>query len=81
MPNSMKTSRVPSCLILKEAAQISKIVSHYLKVFDLEKITSALLPPSFVMMTFSFLSDAYQSTEKSTKINHCLSHQTFTCQF
>lgn len=47
MPNSMKTSRVPSCLMLKEAAQFPKIVSHYLKVFDLEKMTSAFYCPTF----------------------------------
>lgn len=66
--------------MLKEAAQFPKIVSHYLKVFDLEKMTSAWLLNNFFIMTFSFLSDVYQSTEKSTKINHNLSYQTFTYQ-
>lgn len=58
--------------MLKEAAQFPKIVSHYLQVFDLEKMASALLLPNSFMMIFSFFSEVYQSTEKSTKINHCM---------
>lgn len=58
--------------MLEAAALFSDIVSLYLKVFDLEKLTYALLLSNFCTMTFSFLSDVYQSTEKGTKINHCL---------
>lgn len=78
MPNPLKTVRLPSCPILEEAALFPETVPLYLKVFDLEKMTFALLLPNFRTTTFSFLSDVYQSTEKGTKVNHCLSCQSST---
>lgn len=50
--------------MLEEAALFSDIVSLYLKVFDLEKMTYALLLPNFCTMTFSFLSDVLRKAAR-----------------